>query len=266
MKVAFIQMQPEFGMVKNNIEKALSMIDAEPAELYVLPELFNSGYVFTSQDEVNNLAENVDDGFTRKTISAFSKNKKIAVIYGFPEKTAEGIYNSCAFIDSSGSFHLYRKLHLYFDEKKYFLPGNLPLEVFTYENAKIGMMICFDWIFPEVARCLALMNADIICHPANLVMPFCQEAMKTRSIENCVFTVTANRIGEEFRGNSGLKFTGKSQITDVKGNVLYRASDNKEESFSADIMIEKARRKNINDLNNLWQDRRVEYYKCLGEI
>lgn len=265
MKAAFIQMKPEFGMVKSNVEKALSMIAAEPADIYVLPELFNSGYIFTSQDEVNRLAETAHNGFTRKTISTFVKNKNIAVIYGFPEKTSEGIYNSCAFIDGSGNFHLYRKLHLFLNEKKYFLPGNLPFEVFSYKNANIGMMICFDWIFPEVARCLALMGADIICHPANLVMPFCQDAMKTRSIENQVFTITANRIGEEFRGNEGLTFTGQSQITDVKGNVLYRASDNKEESFSADIMIESTRRKNINELNDLWQDRRVKYYKRLGE-
>ena len=127
------------------------------------------------------------------------------------------------------------------------------------------MMICFDWIFPEIARCLALMGADIICHPANLVMPYCQDSMKTRSLENHIYTVTANRIGEENRGEYNFTFTGKSQITDCSGNIIFRASENKEEVYYADIKIEEARNKNINDMNNLWLDRQIMYYKRLGE-
>jgi len=258
-------MCPEFGRVKNNINKALTMMSEKHADLYVLPELFNTGYVFTSREELTELAEIAKDGYTCRSLLDFAKKNDTAVIFGFAEKTSDGVYNSCAFIDSE-NLVLYRKLHLFYSEMKYFIPGNLPLEVFEYRNAKIGMMICFDWIFPEVSRCLALMGADIVCHPANLVMQYCQEAMKTRSIENHIFTVTANRIGEENRGENGFKFTGKSQITDCNGSVFYRASNNKEESYIADINIEEARDKNINSLNDIWQDRRTEYYKRLGEI
>jgi len=265
MRVAFVQMNPQFGKPENNIEKALALMKSKPADLYVLPEFFNSGYVFVSQKEVADLAEAAGQGKTFLALSEFVKKNNCAVVYGFPEKAREGYYNSSIFVDDKGNYKLYRKIHLFFAEKNYFLPGNLPFEAFFYRDARIGMMICFDWIFPESARCLALSGADIICHPANLVLPYCQNAMITRSIENHVFAITANRIGEENRGGQGLKFTGQSQITDCNGDIIYRADDNKEEIFVADINIEKAKDKKVNDFNNLWHDRRVEYYHSLGE-
>lgn len=265
MRVAFVQFQPEFGEKEANIEKALSMMKSEPAQLYVLPELFSSGYVFLSREEVDKLAEKPGEGETFKALRDFTRANNCAAVYGFPEKASEGFYNSSLFIDNSGDFRLYRKLHLFFEEKNFFLPGNLDLEPFDYLDARLGMMICYDWIYPEVTRILALKGANLICHSVNLVMSFCQESMKTRSIENRIFTVTANRIGEEKRNGKGFLFTGKSQITDCNGGVLYRASENKEEIFAADIEIEEANNKNMNALNNLWDDRRIEYYKRLGE-
>jgi len=264
MKIAFVQLQPEFGEIDNNIDKAIDMMKSKSADLYVLPELFNTGYVFTSGDELDELSEPAYTGRTSLAISDFARANKCAVVFGFAEKAFDGIYNSCVFVNDSGNFKLYRKLHLFMNEKKYFMPGNLPLEVFSFRGATLGMMICFDWIFPEVTRCLALMGADIICHPANLVMDYCQESMKARSIENHVFTITSNRIGEEKRNNTSFVFTGKSQITDCFGAVIYRASDDKEEIYIADINVEEARNKEINDFNDLWNDRRTEYYFRLG--
>jgi predicted amidohydrolase len=265
MRAAFVQFQPEFGLRKLNIDKALAMMKSEPAELYVLPELFSSGYVFLSSKEVENLAEIPGKGETFKAIADFTRSNNCAAVFGFPEKAPEGFYNSSLFVGPDGHFKLYRKLHLFFEEKKYFLPGNLELEVFDYREARIGMMICYDWIYPEVARILALKGANLICHSVNLVMSYCQDSMITRSIENRVYTIPANRIGEEKRDDKGFLFTGKSQITDCSGTVLYRASENKEEIFAADIEIEKANDKSMNALNNLWADRRIEYYKRLGE-
>jgi len=265
MHVAYVQMEPQFGQPKVNLEKVLAMMESRPAELYVLPELFASGYVFISPDEVAKAADRAGEGMVYRAIADFARTKKCAIIYGFPEKAPEGFYNSAMFIDEFGNNKLYRKIHLFFDEKQYFLPGNIPLGTVSYRNAKLGMMICFDWIFPETARCLALAGADIICHPVNLVMSYCQDAMKTRSIENRVFSVTANRIGQENRGGKGFKFTGKSQIVDCSGNVINYADVDKEEIFSADINITDARNKKVNDLNDLFGDRRIEYYNRLGE-
>jgi len=258
-------MQPEFGRKDDNIDKAISMMSQSDADIYVLPELFATGYVFVSSQEVSKLAETARTGLTARRLIDFAMTRKAGIVFGFAEAAPEGHYNSCAFISDAGDFRLYRKLHLFFKEKVNFLPGNLPLEVFAFRQARLGMMICFDWIFPEVTRILAIKGADIICHPVNLVMSFCQDSMKTRSIENHVYTVTANRIGIENRGDDSFEFTGKSQITDCLGNIIFRAAEDKEAIYVADIIVEEARNKNLNALNGLMQDRRPRYYGPLVE-
>jgi predicted amidohydrolase len=257
MRVGFVQTKPMFGDKTANIEKAIAMMESHPADLYVLPELFVTGYAFISGEEVADLAEPAGQGATFAALADFAAGHDCAVVYGFPEQAPEGFYNSSQFIDNKGNRKLYRKLHLFYEESKYFLPGNTPPEPFNYRDVKLGMIICFDWIFPETTRILALQGAQIICHPANLVLPYCQNAMVTRSIENRVFTITANRIGTEKRGHNNFTFTGQSQITGCKGDVIFRADDNKEQIYVADINSEDAKDKNVNALNNLWRDRRV---------
>jgi predicted amidohydrolase len=114
-----------------------------------------------------------------------------------------------------------------------------------------------------VARILALEGAQIICHPANLVLPYCQDAMRTRSIENRVYTVTANRIGGEKRGNVSISFTGNSQIVDPNGNVLAHAGDRSESVKIVEIRAEEADNKAITTNNDLFKDRKVSLYKPL---
>ena len=87
------------------------------------------------------------------------------------------------------------------------------------------MIICFDWIFPEVCRNLALKGAQIMVHPSNLVLPYGQQAMVTRCLENRVYAITANRIGTETRGSDHFVFTGRSQITSVDGTILSSAPE-----------------------------------------
>jgi predicted amidohydrolase len=259
MKIAFVQVHPEFGRIDKNIARAIALMRAKPADLYVLPELFATGYVFESRVELESLAEPGETGHTAVTLSQFAREVNAGIVYGFAEKAHDGLFNSCAFVDGINKPIIYRKLHLFFKEKLHFNSGNGQLKVVNFQNARLGMMVCFDWIFPEVSRKLALLGAQVICHPANLVMPYCQNAMTTRSIENRVFTITANRIGAENRGGLECCFTGQSQITDPKGNVIYRASIDKEEIFTADINVVDADDKNVNELNNIWKDRRIDF-------
>jgi predicted amidohydrolase len=121
------------------------------------------------------------------------------------------------------------------------------------------MLICFDWIFPETMRTLALKGAQVILHAANLVMPYCPDAMVTRALENRVFIVTADRIGEEKRNGKEYKFVGKSQIVAPNGEVLIRAED--EECVKiVDIDPVIALDKKVNDFNDLFADRREDLY------
>ena len=180
---------------------------------------------------------------------------------GIAEKHNGTYYNSSVFVDENGLVGLYRKIHLFDQEKVWFEPGNLRFQVWDFQDTKIGMMICFDWIFPEAARILALKGADIICHPSNLVLPYCQDAMLTRCIENHIFAITANRIGTERNGERELTFTGASQITGVKGNVLYRASIDAVEAVVKDIDPKLSRNKYATQNNHIFLDRRPGMYE-----
>ncbi|GAH17893.1 unnamed protein product [marine sediment metagenome] len=121
------------------------------------------------------------------------------------------------------------------------------------------MLICFDWIYPEAIRTLALKGAQIILHPANLVTPYCPDAMITRAIENRVFVVTADRIGKEKRNSKELKFIGKSQIITPKGEILVRVETEECVGF-VDIDPNLALDKKFNQYNNLLEDRREDLY------
>jgi len=133
------------------------------------------------------------------------------------------------------------------------------LGVYDIGHARIGIMICFDWFFPEVARYLAVKGADIICHPANLVLPYCPQAMITRCIENRVFAVTANRIGMEDSSEGLLTFIGTSQVLGTKGEILYRASSDREEAIVVEIDPGNARNKHVTAVNHIFDDRRVTF-------
>ena len=261
MKVGYIQFKPEFGRVESNIERVSKMISEIDAELVVLPELCFSGYTFVSKDEVVSMAETIEDGSTLKRMRDFAVTFKKGIIYGFPENSDGKYFNSSAFVRPDGKVNVYRKLHLYYYEKEWFTPGDKQLEIINFRGCKIGMMICFDWFFPEVTRSLALMGAHLICHPANLVMSFCPDSMITRCLENHVFAITANRVGIEKRGEFDHLFTGTSQIVSIEGDIIKRASVDKEETGVADINFRDSEDKGINIKNDLWKDRRPEFYR-----
>jgi len=124
-------------------------------------------------------------------------------------------------------------------------------------------MVCFDWAFPEVARVLALKGAELLCHPSNLVLTHCQQAMITRCLENSIFAVTTNRYGSESFPGGTLDFTGQSQIVSPEGKLIYRAKPDEEELFIAELDVRKSREKRITPNNDLINDRRPDYYHTL---
>jgi len=135
------------------------------------------------------------------------------------------------------------------------------LQVWDIGPAKVGIMICFDWFYPEAARTLALKGAEILCHPSNLILPHCPDAMVTRCLENRVFSVTANRIGQEERGGKqALTFIGKSEVVSPGGKILHRAQPDKEELTVVDIDVTEARDKRLNPYNDLFRDRQPHLY------
>ncbi len=261
MKIAAVQFHPIFGEIESNLNHIENLLDGVNADLVVLPELCTTGYQFISKKEVAELSELIPEGNTVQRIKKLCQDKKMHIVIGMAEEDNDQYFNSSVLIGPDGYIGKYRKVHLFAEEKIWFEPGNEGFRTWDIGEAKIGMMICFDWIFPESARTLSLLGADIICHPANLVLPYCQDAMMTRSIENRVFTITANRIGTEERGDkTPLTFTGQSQATDTKGKRLFQLEADKEGTGVADINPKEARNKMITPANHCFQDRRDELY------
>jgi predicted amidohydrolase len=263
LKIGFLQLRPRFGEVRANVRAAQSLLKNVSDATIVLPELFNTGYLFRSQEELDRLAESATEGYTTTELRKLAKQKNLNIVFGMAEKHGRKFYNSAVLVTSSGRTFVYRKAHLFDREKLFFSPGDKAFAVCRVEGARIGMMVCFDWVFPEVARILAIQGAQVICHPANFVLPYGQDAMKTRAIENRVFAVTANRIGVEKRGNVSISFTGNSQIIDPRGNVLAQAGDRSESLKIVEIEVKEADDKSITANNDLFKDRKVSLYKPL---
>jgi predicted amidohydrolase len=260
MKVGYVQLKTLFGEKQSNFDKVSDLLeDVKDVDLIVIPELFATGYTFTSIEEVESLSEN-NDGETSQFLKAIGKRTGAVIVGGFVEKFENKLFNSAMMISKDSVIDIYRKLHLFNKEKKWFSPGNTKLKVNTIKGAKVGMMICFDWTFPEVVRTLSLLGAEIIAHPANLVMPYCQNAMQTRCFCNKIYAITANRIGTEKRGEDTFEFTGRSQITSFNGDVLSSAPSDREFVDFIEIFPIKTQNKNINQFNNVHDDRREKYY------
>jgi predicted amidohydrolase len=260
MRVSVVQLNPRFGEVEANVNTALGLMDTVRADLYVLPELFSTGYNFANKTEVRSLAEPADQGRAAQALKTFAKQQGCYVVYGFAEEDRGALYNSAALIGPSGTLGVYRKVHLYDRENLFFEPGDLGFPVFDTPFGKIGMMICFDWIYPESARALALKGAQLIAHPSNLVMPYCPDAMVTRCLENRVLAATADRVGVEDRGGFRLTYIGTSEIISPGGEILVRLSTDREEIAFVDIDPTLARSKRINPYNDLLADRKTKYY------
>ncbi len=261
MKVGFLQFYPKLFCEKYNLEKINSMLKGCKTDLVVLPELATSGYLFTNQREMEPLSAPAKSGRIADFFRNLSARENCGIVSGFLEKKADSFYNSQMFVQPNGKIEIYRKTHLFFDEKELFKPGDTGFNVFEFNGTKLGLMICFDWIFPESARTLTLKGTEIICHSANLVLPFCQKAMITRSIENRVFTITANRIGTEKNAGQELTFTGMSQITSPKGEILAQATEDEEILKVVEINPTNARDKFVTEKNDIFADRRREFYE-----
>lgn len=262
MRVGFYQYDPQFGAVGKNLDQLTARLDEVDADLVVLPELCTSGYQFTTGQEVRDLAEPVPDGPTTRRLMDIAKRRGMYIVAGLPEQDGARCYNSAVLVGPSGLIGRYRKTHLFHEETVWFTPGDSGFHVWNIGQATIGVMICFDWYYPEAARSLAIQGADIICHPSNLVLPNCPDSMPVRCLENRVFAVTCNRIGSEARGGKEpLTYIGNSEIVTPKGVILHRAPRDKEELTILDIDPSEARSKQLNPYNDLLRDRRTDLYR-----
>jgi predicted amidohydrolase len=263
MIIAALQFCPAFLDVDANLRTLESHLEAVDADLVVLPELCTTGYFFHDAEQLQSVAEE-DDGRSLQFFRRQAADRNMVIVAGYAERDGAAIYNSAATVFPDGRVERYRKVHLFGEEKRHFAPGNLGFPVLRWgDRLRLGVMICYDWRFPEAARTLALKGAQVIAHPSNLVAAprHWVPVMRARAFENKVFAVTANRNGEERRDDERLVFHGCSQIVAPNGTILEEVDEPYEGWLTADIDPTKADDKSFSPWNDIMADRRPDSYE-----
>lgn len=265
MRITYLQYTPTYLETERNLRQVDKLIGECETDLLVLPELFQTGYFFTSDADLCSVAEPIPTGKTTRRLQEWASGIGAVIVAGLAEQEGDDVYNSAVLVRPSGETETYRKVHLFYEETTLFTPGNLGFPVFEVESRdgksyQLGMMVCFDWYFPEATRSLALNGADVIAHPSNLVLPHCPDSMPIRARENHVFTVTANRCGTEEKGEESLTFIGLSEVCGPDGTILTRAGRDETALESVHFDPHDARDRAINPYNDTLADRRPETY------
>lgn len=258
LDVFIAQLTPRLGDKKLNyqiIKETMMEAKKNNSQLVVFPELFLSGY--SIGNKVNELAETVDGPYLTK-IRDLCKEMNLHVVISFPEDGQDGnYYIASSFIDNNGEvLGTYRKMHLFDIEKKFFTPGE-EFKVVETKFGKVGLMICFDVEFPEMARALKLKGADLLIIVNANMHPYKNHHhiyARSRAMENEITVIICNRLGVE----DELEFCGDSMIVDAFGEVVL--SLGKEENTGlASINLSQ----NLDPKMNYVKNRRKELYGIL---
>ena len=257
---------------------------AEGGQIILLPELFERPYFCQERRyEYYAYATPVEENPAVQRLSAVAAELGVVLPVSFYEKDGTRLFNSIAMIDADGTvLGVYRKTHIpddhYYQEKFYFTPGNTGFRVWDTRYGKVGVGICWDQWFPEAARCMALLGADLLMYPTAIGSEpilevdsagHWQRTMQGHSAANVVPVVAANRFGTETvtpcpengGQSSSLCFYGTSFMTDATGAVLTQAPREGDMVLHAEYDFAAIREERLSW--GLFRDRRPE---CYGEI
>ncbi len=263
-----------------NIEKADRLVreaKAKGADIILLQELFETPYFCQKEKpEYYEYAMDVDANKAVEHFSRLAAELKVVLPISFYEKSNYARYNSLAMIDADGTvLGVYRKSHIPdgpgYEEKYYFNPGDTGFQVFHTKYGRLGAGICWDQWFPEAARCMVLMGAEILLYPTAIGSEpengdidskgHWQRCMIGHSACNLVPVIASNRIGVEKAEDSEINFYGSSFITNGTGEVIAEASREKEEILTAELDLEELEKARVEW--GIFRDRRPELYKAI---
>ena len=266
--VACCQVAPKIGDLAYNrtlTERVIRQAASAGAQIVVLPELVQSGYLFHDRSEALSLSE-PSDGPAINLWKALAKELNILIVAGFCERLgADQLANSAAMIDAQGLRAVYRKAHLWDEENAIFSAGNAPPPVVETAFGRISMMICYDLEFPEWVRLPALAGAQLLCAPVN--WPDGPRPERERLAEvvrvqanasvNRLFIAACDRHGHE----RGVGWVQGSVIVDADGYPLAGPTELAgEQLLLATMNLKEAHNKHISKLNDLHGDRRPQLY------
>jgi predicted amidohydrolase len=255
MKLALVSARPHLADKAKNLSIMENAIKKTKADIYIFGEFFLQGD--RCRDEIRDLAEPID-GPSLAHMKQVARQKRCHIVFGMPlkDETVDGlIYNTAVLIHPDGTVDIYKKWFLPnsgpFEEKIFFDQGEL-LPVFQTELGKIGLLICYDLNFPELARALALQGADLlICISASpsTTRKYFETVLPARALENTVFLAFVNLVGNQ----DDLVYWGGSQAYDPLGNLLVKAPYFKESTVTCEMNLKdlepaRARRTVLRDI------------------
>lgn len=281
MKVAITQFKMSWN-IDDNLAKAEQMVRKaaqKGAQVILLPELFKTPYFCQKENyEYFDLAEELDSSTTISRFQKLAKELNVVLPLSFFEKAGNVHFNSLVMIDADGkNLGLYRKSHIptgeCYEEKFYFSPGDTGFKVFKTKYGRVGVGICWDQWFPEVARSLALLGAQLIVYPTAIgtepVLPkdskdHWQNTMRGHAAANIVPVLASNRIGTESDKESSMTFFGSSFIADEDGNIIIALSRTEEDVAVAEFDLAEIDKKRI--AWGVFRDRRPDLYHSITKF
>lgn len=286
IKLAMVQFSPIHKNIIPNYNFTKQQIKKTNADIIIFPEMSLSGYFFTDRETLRIYTKTFED-FAEGELQELATKLNKVIIFGFAEQDDKNgiqkIYNSAILISpQKEETFVYRKSHLFYKENDVFDKSDLTsIYKFAssevkqeYENKRIqfnsnfipmylkhldlniGILICYDWRFPELARKYATSGADLLVYPSNLVTPYWLNAFPARAIDNKVFVAVSNRIGIEKSGEEEVKFNGRTCFFNTNGEILTKFSESEFESQIIEFNHLESRNKRINEKNDVFVDLR----------
>jgi predicted amidohydrolase len=262
-RIAIVQDDCLWGEKAKNIEKAAGLIKAaaqQNAGLVLFPEMYLTGYAL--EDDIQQRAEAVS-GPSIDALAQIAKTNQICICMGFPEldPASRQIFNSLVCLSDRGDIlAVYRKIHLFDEEKKYFSCGR-EIKIVETPLGRTGFLICYDLEFPEMVRMTALQGAEVVLVATANMHPWSGHQdvyLRARAMENQIFLALANRIGRE----KDLVFCGSSGFVDPMGHILAQADAQSPALLIADMDPDRITAARSGSINYL-RDRRPEIYQPL---
>jgi len=253
---------------RRTIVRRLSEATDGSAELVIFPECALTGYCFNSLDEATQFAEPID-GRSSEAIAEACRATGAYAVVGFIEKDGSDFYNAAMLIGPNGIAGSYRKVHLPFlGVDRFLTPGNRLFNIVELPIGKVAINICYDASFPEAARSLKLLGAELIILPTNWPIGAWRTAefiINARACENHVNFAAVNRVGVE----RGWQFIGRSKVVDCNGDTLAEASRDDEQLMFVEVDLQEADNNKIVNVAGSYEidrlaDRRPEFYGLLG--
>ena len=254
---------------RNRIIGSIREAAERDASLAIFPECALTGYCFDSLAEAVPFAEHLD-GPSAQAIAEVCRESGMYAVVGFLEADGDKFYNAAMLVGPEGVVGGYRKVHLPFIGIDRFLtPGDRPFQVFDLPFGKVGLNICYDISFPEAARALKLMGAELIALITNWPTAAWRSpefVANTRALENHVFYAAVDRVGTE----RGWQFIGRSLVVDCNGDTISQAGAEAEELLVVSVDLQEANKNHIVNVAGAyeldrWKDRRPEFYHVISE-